>query len=243
MKRQRDAGREYAEIWGEAVEANRKLRTLATILGGACLALTLVLLRVATAEPTGPIVVRVDEVGRAEAGLRGRHGRIASSTVLMRRLLSLDYVLEHPDMPWLPTEPEKVGAFEALGADRGLFVYAEPGHDTRTALRSWGAAHRGLWIALADRGRSVKVVAIVRTDKELDRADAVLGGWVQPSGAAKSDAGIREEVARIERAILQGTVEVLEEFGELQSAMKRSVALEKQVRRRPGTGVIRRAST
>ena len=36
-------------------------------------------------------------------------------TVLMRRLLSLDYVLEHPGLPWLPTESEKVGAFEALG--------------------------------------------------------------------------------------------------------------------------------
>ena len=67
MQRQCDAGREYAEIWGETVEANRKLRTLATVLGGVCLALTLVLLRIATAEPPRPIVVRVDEVGRAEA--------------------------------------------------------------------------------------------------------------------------------------------------------------------------------
>ena len=67
MKRQRDAGREYAEIWGGTVVANRKLRTLATILGGACLALTLVLLRIATAEPPRPFVVRVDEVDRADA--------------------------------------------------------------------------------------------------------------------------------------------------------------------------------
>ena len=67
MKRRRDAGREYAEIWGETVEANRKLRRLATMLGGACLALALVLLRIAGAEPPRPIVVRVDEVGRAEA--------------------------------------------------------------------------------------------------------------------------------------------------------------------------------
>ena len=59
--------REYAEIWGETVEANRKLRTLAMILGGACLALGVLLLRVATVEPPRPIVVRVDEVGRAEA--------------------------------------------------------------------------------------------------------------------------------------------------------------------------------
>ena len=47
-----------------------------------------------------------------------RHRRIASPTVLMRRLLSLDYVLEHPDLPWLPTAPEKVDAFETLGIER-----------------------------------------------------------------------------------------------------------------------------
>ena len=62
-----DAGREYAEIWGEAVQANRKLRTLAVLLAGACLALGVVLIRLAGAEPPRPIVVRVDEVGRAEA--------------------------------------------------------------------------------------------------------------------------------------------------------------------------------
>ena len=67
MNREHDAGREYAEIWGETVEANRKLRTLATILAAACLALGVLLLRVATVEPPRPIVVRVDEVGRAEA--------------------------------------------------------------------------------------------------------------------------------------------------------------------------------
>ena len=36
----------------------------------------------------------------------------------MRRLLSFDYVIEHPDLPWLPTESEKVAAFEALGIGR-----------------------------------------------------------------------------------------------------------------------------
>ena len=203
-----------------------------------------------------------------------RHRRIASPTVLMRRLLSLDYVLEHPDLPWLPTEPEKVGAFEALGierrllpsrlyrgaagstrryfplklpvafdADRALFVYADPGYDTSKALRSWANAHRGLWTALAERDRSVEVVAVVRTDEELDRTEAVLGSWGQPSGRRTPDAGIHEELARIERAILQGTVQVLEEFGGLQAAMKRSVALEKQVRRQPAPGLVRRAST
>ena len=49
-----------------------------------------------------------------------RHRRTASDEVLLRRLLSLDYVLEHPGLPWLPTESEKVGAFEALGVERRI---------------------------------------------------------------------------------------------------------------------------
>ena len=49
-----------------------------------------------------------------------RHRRKASQPVIMRRLLSLDYVLEHPGMNWLPAEPEKVAFFEELGLSRGL---------------------------------------------------------------------------------------------------------------------------
>ncbi len=49
-----------------------------------------------------------------------RHRRDASPEVLMRRLLSLDYVIEHPGLQWLATEAEKVAALEALGIERGL---------------------------------------------------------------------------------------------------------------------------
>ena len=202
-----------------------------------------------------------------------RHRRGASTEVLLRRLLSLDYVIEHSDLPWLPTEREKVAAFEALGLDRALlpvrvyrgaagttrrhfpvklplaldsaralFVYAEPGHHTSTALRSWGRAHRGLWRALRRLGRSVEVVAVARTARELDRARRVTRGWAEPSGRAEPEAGTAEELARIERAILQGAVHILEEFGGLQAALKRSVALEKQTRRRGGRGSIDRGT-
>ena len=44
-----------------------------------------------------------------------RHRRKASRSVVMRRLLSLDFVLEHPGMGWLPTEAEKVEFFEEIG--------------------------------------------------------------------------------------------------------------------------------
>ena len=49
-----------------------------------------------------------------------RHRRKARTGVVMRRLLSLDFVLEHPDMNWLPAEPEKVAFFEELGLSRQL---------------------------------------------------------------------------------------------------------------------------
>ena len=46
-----------------------------------------------------------------------RHRRLASWPLMFRRLLSLDYVLDHPQLPWLPTEEEKVSCFDQLGID------------------------------------------------------------------------------------------------------------------------------
>ena len=67
MKRDRNAGREYAEIWGETVRANKKLRTILIFLSASIVLGVLVLVRIAGTEPPKPIVIRVDEVGRAEA--------------------------------------------------------------------------------------------------------------------------------------------------------------------------------
>lgn len=203
-----------------------------------------------------------------------RHRRDASSEVLLRRLLSFDYVIEHSSLSWLPTEPEKVAAFEALGIERALlpsrlyrgaagdtrryfpvklpvaldsaravFIYTEPGHETATALRSWGASHRELWEALQSRGRAVEIVAAARTMQEIERARRVIRGWAEPSGPGEPDADAAEELARIERAIIEGAVDVLEEFGGLQAAMKHSVALEEQTLRRPRRGSVSRAAT
>ena len=57
-----------------------------------------------------------------ELGLANvRYRREASIEVMRRRLLSLDFVLDHPDLPWLATEQEKVACFEQLGIGRELF--------------------------------------------------------------------------------------------------------------------------
>ena len=63
----KDAGAEYAEIWGEAIHTNRHLRMTSGGLAIAVLLLIVVVFRIVSVEPPRPIVVRVDEVGRAEA--------------------------------------------------------------------------------------------------------------------------------------------------------------------------------
>ena len=61
------AAKEFTDIWGETLQANRNLRWL-TI--GLCLALLLVIahaFQLAWQPPPKPLIIRVDEVGRAEA--------------------------------------------------------------------------------------------------------------------------------------------------------------------------------
>ena len=66
-KKPADAGTEYAEIWGETIHANRHLRILSIGLGILVLLLAIGVVRLSSVEAPRPIVVRVDEVGRAEA--------------------------------------------------------------------------------------------------------------------------------------------------------------------------------
>ena len=67
--------------------------------------------------------------------LRHRRGQEATTQVLMRRLLALDYVIERPTLGWLPTEAEKVQRFEALGIDRGVLPYRTYGEDAKAHKR------------------------------------------------------------------------------------------------------------
>ena len=62
-----DPGREFAEIWGEQVTSNRHLRLFSYGLGGVVLLLLIIVVRIVGVDPPNPIVIRVDDVGRAEA--------------------------------------------------------------------------------------------------------------------------------------------------------------------------------
>ncbi len=204
-----------------------------------------------------------------------RFRRITSTEVVLRRLLSFDYVIEHPGLPWLPTEPEKIAAFEALGIDRSLmpvrvyrgaaggarryfprgmpvaldsrravFVHADPGYDTSTALHSWRDRHRRLWEALRENGLSVEAVGVACARRPLDRARTILGNWthadktprpVHPPGTA---AVARREVARIEGAILGMDDEAVAEMGGFQACLRRIAEMRDLLRSaRPGSTI------
>ncbi len=203
-----------------------------------------------------------------------RRRRIASPEVTMRRLLGLDYALEHPGLPWLPTEADRVAAFEALGierrflpqrvyrgalgglrrffplglpialdAERAVFVYAEPGYETATAIRSWGAKHGDLWKGLWDLGIKIDVVAVVRRWKEYGRTSRVLANWARYPRPSETDEETRRDLARIEQAILRGDVRTLDEYGGLNAALKHAIALENRARRRAGRGLTESVKT
>ena len=138
-----------------------------------------------------------------------RHRRNAGLSVYLRRLLSLDYVIDHSELEWLPTEDEKVrfcthygvphnrlphriygGAAGCVaryfhlklpfaGGPTCTFVYVDPGNDTATEMRYWGQTHEHLWARLRHRGITIHVAAIGVTPDADKRARAVLDGWAR----------------------------------------------------------------
>ena len=188
-----------------------------------------------------------------------RHRRKANRSIVMRRLLSLDFVLEHPGMNWLPTEGEKVEFIEGLGVHSNLiprriyygavraqkryfalklpvaggartvtFAYVDPGHATAVALHSWGAAHGQLWDALRAKGRRVEVIAI---GAELDmvlRADQVLQLWAAAEpGKVATGLTVKQEIELLERALDRQDLELFDQYGGMQEAINRYIALGK----------------
>ena len=196
-----------------------------------------------------------------------RHRRDADDSVMLRRLLSLDYVLEHPELSWLPTEPEKVGCFESLGIEHKLlpyrvyqgavgrqiryfalklpiavdvktatFAYVDPGNDTDTELRSWGAAHRQLWGALRKKGRTVHVLVIGADHNATRRSEITLKRWsngtseqgVQKAeGPTQDDPAVKAEMQQIEDVMRRGDRAGLSKYGGFQGATMRLIEFRK----------------
>ena len=83
-----------------------------------------------------------------------RHRRHGTEGVVVRRLLSLDLVMERPELPWLATEQEKVARFAELGIEADALPQRVYRGGTRGASRRY--FHLKLPVAV-DAGRAVFV--------------------------------------------------------------------------------------
>ena len=129
-----------------------------------------------------------------------RHRRKASPNVVLRRLLSLDYVLEHPGAGWLPTEPEKVEFFEKLGLSRRLIP-------RRIYYGALGAQKRYFALKLPIAGDAATVTFVYvdpghQTDSELHSwgaAHRALWDALREKGRRVRVIGIAAEHETVER--------------------------------------------
>ena len=94
------------------------------------------------------------------------------------------------------------------------------------------------WHALQRQGRSVEIVAVVRTRKKMDRAGTILGNWAEAPAASGAVDPARREIAQIEQAIRGMDDAVIEKHGGLQGCLERIVELKDLLRSaRPGTAI------
>ena len=109
-----------------------------------------------------------------------RHRRSASLSLTFRRLLTLDYVLDHSHLPWLPTEEEKVACFDQLGIERSHLPRRVWHGAVGETMRLFANKHP---IAVDPGG---KQAWFVYTDSEEDSPQGVLS-WRTEHAALWSD--------------------------------------------------------
>ena len=116
----------------------------------------------------------------------------------------------------------------AGGADTVTFAYVDPGHATAVELHSWGAAHGQLWDAIRAKGRRVEVIAIGAELDTVLRADRVLQLWAAAEpGKVATGLTVKQEIELLERALDRQDLELFDEYGGMQEAINRYIALGK----------------
>ena len=166
-----DPGKEFADVWGEIVVSNRHFRLATYALGGVLLLLLVAVVRLSSVELPKPIVIRVDDVGRAEA-------------------LAYD-ALEAQADPLDPTTKYFLAAFVSDHYSRR----------TATAQRAWARSLNFLVTNLADEafrrdGEAVAAVAagLAEQERQVERVSLS----IQPQPEAPHIASANFEVAVLE---------------------------------------------
>ena len=193
-----------------------------------------------------------------------RHRRESSIEVARRRLLSLDFVLDHPDLPWLATEQEKVACFEQLGIDPRLFpkriytgrangrvryfhikmpIAVDPERATFIYIDPGMGTHSELhsWgaahIKLWDKLReSGRKVELVGVAWEKHLLDRAERIFQSWRGRSISDA--EQELITLREALSRADWETVERHGGFDAAVNRMLELEQQTASNQDPGMI-----
>ena len=125
----------------------------------------------------------------------------------------------------------------AVDAATVTFVYVDPGHQTDSELRSWGAAHGPLWDAVHEKGRQIRVIAIAAEHETVERAERVLRAWAASVPGKPGERLTAAEIKAIADAIHHRDREFLSQYGGMGGAARRSVELQKLPESRVTDGV------
>ncbi|MYC81312.1 MAG: hypothetical protein F4X19_04350 [Acidobacteria bacterium] len=193
-----------------------------------------------------------------------RYRREASIEVMRRRLLSLDFVVDHPDLSWLASEQEKVACFEQLGIGRELFpkrIY------TGRANGRGHYFHFKMPLAVEqDRAVFTYIDPGIGTRTELDswgtahrrlweklrqsgcRVEVVAVAWEQhlldraervlTSWRGRGITEAEQEAAMLRQAIADTDFEIIERHGGFDAVVNRVLQVEEQSASTNGPGMI-----
>ena len=110
------------------------------------------------------------------------------------------------------------------------FAYVDPGKDTNTELRSWGAAHEWLWRALRLHGIEVRAVVIGADYTATMRAEAALKTWSSRAGEqssqreygpSRNDPEVQAEIKYIETALIHADTRIIAKYGGVEAISDR----------------------
>ncbi len=109
------------------------------------------------------------------------------------------------------------------------FVYADPGRETDTELRSWAASHRQLWVWLRALGTEVRVAAVARTVVKQHQLSRRIAAWTSArSNAQPLTPGERETLAAISVALRAADRAALAQWGGFHAARRILIPLRQR---------------
>ena len=108
------------------------------------------------------------------------------------------------------------------------FLYIDPHDLTDKPLRLWLSDHRSLFDALRHAGKRIRVVAVASERKILARADRILSPWSKAQPVPHQASADTDELNNITRALNNGDIQTLQQWGGGDAAFKRMNEIKRQ---------------